>query len=180
MRELLRRIGPRYGISLGLILAVLIVIAAGKLLGHGTNTPLVTDRGTSSGSDTSTSTATGPPDDGEPSPQAPVPPSTSPGAADPLTVATKFTNAWLHHTGVSQAQWAAGVNVYATSHLTNQLKGTDPAGVPADRITGDFVQINFSPSYVQYSVSTDSGTLTLYLQADKGRWLVSGIDWTRA
>lgn len=174
MREL-RRLGPRYGISLGLILVVAVIVLAAKLAGPGTELPLVN---AGPGSYVSTG-ATGLPDDGEPTPNTPGPPSTSPGAQTPLTVARKFTEAWLNHRNVTDAQWRANVTRYTTTSVSNELSGTDPAAVPADRITGAFTQIDFGPSYVEYTVPTDSGTLTLYLQSDEGRWLVSGIDWTR-
>jgi hypothetical protein len=173
MRGLLRRLGPRYGIGLGLLVIVAIVIAAAKLVGHGSPVPMVIDRTRTAAA------ATGPPNDGESTPQAPARPSTSPGAAAPLSVATKFAQAWLHHTGVTQTQWHAAVSAYASRALSAQLDGTDPADVPASRITGDVTQVDFSASYVQYIVPTDSGMLTLFLQSDGGRWSVTGIDWAR-
>lgn len=174
MRELLRRIGPRSGISLGLIVIVLAIVAIGKLYG-GSAHPLVVNGGASIDE---SAVATGPPDDGEPSPIGPAPPSTRPGGRSALTVATKFASAWLHHTGVTPAAWHAEVAKYATSALSDELDGVDPADVPADRVTGPFVEIDFDASYVQYRVPTDSGTLTLYLRASKGHWLVSGVDWS--
>jgi hypothetical protein len=174
--RLLRRISPRSGISLGLIVIVLAIVAIGKLYG-GSAHPLVVNGGASIDEG---GAATGPPDDGEPSPLDPAPPSTRPGGRSALTVATEFANAWLHHTGITPAAWHAGVAKYATPALAAELDGADPAGVPADRVVGPFVEVDFDASYVQYQVPTDSGTLTLYLRAGKGHWLVSGVDWTAA
>jgi hypothetical protein len=95
-------------------------------------------------------------------------------------VAKAFANAWLHHTGVTATEWHAAVAEYATPDLSDELDGADPADVPADHLTGDLIQTDFSRSYVQYAVLTDAGTLTLYLQGVSGRWLVSGIDWARS
>src|SRR5215467_1152914 len=109
MRALLRRLGPRYGISLGLILLVAVVLVIARLGGH-VGSSLVT----TGGGGGVLPTASGPPDDGDVGSSAPVPPSTSPGAATPQTIATDFTMAWLHHTGVSSAAWL-NVNDTATT-----------------------------------------------------------------
>lgn len=176
MRDLMRRIGPRNAIGLAGIVVVAAVIAIVALSSSGpppgpTIGPPSPDRAMS---------ASNPPDDAEPSPDAAAPPSTSPGAASPRTVAKAFANAWLHHSGLTSTEWHAAVAKYATTDLSDQLDGADPADVPADHLTGDLIQTDFSSSYVQYAALTDAGTLTLYLQGVDGRWLVSGIDWTRS
>jgi hypothetical protein len=176
MRDLMRRIGPRYAISLVVIVVVTAIIAIVRLSASGPS-PASTIGGQSPGLATSASDA---PDDAEPSPDVAASPSTSPGAASPRTVATAFANAWLHHTGLTSTEWHAAVAKYATTDLSDQLDGADPADVPADHLTGDLIQTDFSSSYVQYAALTNAGTLTLYLQGVNGRWLVSGIDWTRS
>lgn len=177
MRDWMRRVGPRYGIGVAVIVAVTAVVLIVKL--SGTGPPPGPGIGAVESPDPAIS-ASNVRDDAEPSPDAPAPPSTSPGAASPRTVATAFADAWLDHTGVTSTEWHAAVAKYATTDLSDQLDGADPADVPADHLTGDLIQTDFSSSYVQYAVLTDAGTLTLYLQSVNGRWLVSGIDWTRS
>ncbi len=173
MRTLLSRIGPRYGVGLGLIVAVAIVLAFARAVGNGHGTSLET--GGSPGP--IGVTVSGPPDDGEGTTPTPAAPSTSPGADSPRTVATRFAQVWLHH-DVSAAQWHANVSRYTTRALSDELNGADPAGVPADRVVGAITQIDVGADFCQIEVPTDTGTLTLSLRADSGRWLVSGIDWT--
>jgi hypothetical protein len=178
MRQALRLLGTRYGAALGLVLLIAIVVAAGKVVGGGSGLPVI-----GSGPDsvaTPTATQSPIPDDGDLASSAPAPaPSTSPGAPDPKTVATNFTRAWLNHTGVSATQWHTGVARYATPTLSTKLDGVDPAGVPANQITGDVTLIDHAESYVDATVPLDNGLLTLQLVATHGRWLVDTVDWQR-
>src|SRR4051794_12455639 len=116
--------------------------------------------------------------DSVPSPVSPPPPSTSPGAAEPATVAAAFLAAWLKH-DVTAEQWQKSLSGYATKDLLAKLKDTDPAGVPADRLTGDVTIVSRDAAFVQASAPVDSGTVRLNLVADHGRWLVDGVDWDR-
>ena len=175
MRALLRRLGPRYGVSLGLILLVVVIVVIARLGGH-VGSSLVT----TGGGGGVLPTASGLPDDGGVDSSAPVPPSTSPGAATPQTVATDFTTAWLHHIGVSGAAWLKAVDRYATERLVGQLADADPQTVPANRITGPLAVTDHSASWVEVAVPTDAGTLTLSLLADQGRWQVDAVDWNPA
>jgi hypothetical protein len=177
MRDWMRRIGPRYVIGLAVIVAVTAAVLIVKL--SGTGPPPGPGIGAVE-SPVPVISASDVRHDADPSPDAPAPPSTSPGAAGPRTVARAFAAAWLHHTGVTSTEWHAAVAKYATTDLSEQLDGADPADVPADHFTGDLIQTDFSSSYVQYAVLTNAGTLALYLQGVNGRWLVSGIDWTRS
>jgi hypothetical protein len=110
---------------------------------------------------------------------SPPPPSTSPGAAPPEQVAADFTRAWLHHDGVTGDQWRQGLTKYATKALLDKLKNTDPAGVPAQRMTGPVKLQDEAASFVIAVVPVDSGTLTLHLLATNGRWQVDTVDWER-
>jgi hypothetical protein len=113
------------------------------------------------------------------SPESPAPPVTSPGAAEPATVATDFVRAWLAHDGVTPEQWRAGFARYATPALRDKLKDTDPAGVPAQRMAGPVVLANRSATFVEASMPLDTGTVRLRLLATNGRWLVDGVGWER-
>lgn len=174
MRRLLRLIGNRYGVSLGLIVVVVAIVVAAKALGGGTRAQLGGDPAPAA-----TSTASTEPDDGEDSPPAPIAPSVSAGAADPGTVAVDFAKAWLHHDGVSAQQWYDGLAKYATANLRDQLTGVDPAGVPASTITGAATLTPHDVGYAVVTIPVDSGLLTLRMLGTSGRWLVDGVDWGR-
>lgn len=175
MKGFLRQIGPRYGISFALVIVVALIVVIGNLLPHASKDPFIR-----AGVDGSPQyTATGPPDDGGSGLQSPEPPITSPGEAPPQVVATSFAEAWLHHTGVTASAWHRAIAKYSTKALSVQLADTDPASVPADHIAGVLTLTHVSAAYVEVSIPTDSGTLVLALQADRGQWLVSSVDWDR-
>src|SRR5262245_18151520 len=135
MRTVLRLIGTRYGIALVLALVVLGIVGIGKTLIGNNHAevpigPVV--------SPPTTPGPTGPTlgDDSLVDPTGSIAgPSLSPNAPSPTTVASRFVNAWLHHTGVTPEQWRAGLAPHATSALMTKLKETDPAGVPASSVT---------------------------------------------
>lgn len=175
MRRLLRLIGSRYGISLAAVVVVAAIVLVARALGGGDRPPPTGDpdqRGAA--------TASYEPDDGEDSPAPVESPSTSPGAADPTAVALAFAQAWLHHDGVSSQQWFDGLAKYVTDDLREQLTGVDPAGVPANSVTGDPTLAAGDRAYAQVTIPVDSGVLSLRLLATNGRWLVDGVDWERS
>lgn len=106
-------------------------------------------------------------------------PWTSPGAPKPAEVARSFAEAWLRHDGVEARQWHDGLRPYATGTLLDKLAGVDPAGVPADRITGDLSVRPVNDSLVEVVIPVDSGVLRLGLLAEQGRWRVDTVDWQR-
>lgn len=178
MHSVLRLLGTRFGAAIGLVLLIALVIGIGKAIGGPSRQPLVA--GPAASTAPASPTATPPEDDGMGS-AAPVPgPSTSPGAPDPQTVALHFTTAWLNHTGVSAGVWHSGVAKYATTNLSTELDGTDPADVPTNRMTGQPTVIDHATSYVDVAIPCDGGTVTLRVLATNGRWLVDGVDWQRS
>ena len=171
----LRRLGLRYGISLGLVVVVIVVIVVARARSHSTGS-LVTGR-----ADGGLVPSTSPiPDDGVASVPAPQPPSTSPGSATPQAVATTFATDWLRHAGVTAARWRAALAALSTDRLDGELADADPQTVPADRITGPVTLTDHAASFVVANVPTDAGTLTLSLLATGGRWQVDAIDWAPA
>jgi hypothetical protein len=118
-------------------------------------------------------------DDGLTSPRPPRSPAVSPGAAKPLAVARAFAAAWLRHRNVRADEWREGLLPHSTEALTEQLAESDPAGVPADRITGEPQLIPGGAEFADVAVPLDSGRLILRLIAPDGRWLVDGVDWER-
>jgi hypothetical protein len=177
MRQVLRLLGSRYGIALILVVVVLGIVGITRAIAG----PY---RSTSAypGVDPTPTTSIDPTagDDSLVSPEAPPPPSTSPGSPEPESVATSFVQAWLTHDGVTPDQWRAGFAKYATANLRSKFKETDPAGVPAQRTTGPVVLQSRAATYVEASVPVDSGTVRLRLLGTNGRWLVDGVDWERA
>ncbi|MGI5212954.1 hypothetical protein [Plantactinospora sp. CA-290183] len=106
-------------------------------------------------------------------------PYTSPGAPVPAAVARSFGTAWVAHRGVTAQRWLDELLPLATPELAEKLTGVDPAGVPADRLTGDPVVIPRSDSLVEVTIPVDSGELRLGLLATEGRWRVDTVDWSR-
>jgi hypothetical protein len=117
--------------------------------------------------------------DGILSTEPPPTPRTSPGAAPPEDVAGRFATAWLTHRGVPAKQWYDALRPLSTVGLTERLSGVDPAGVPADRLTGELMVVTRSEEFVEVTVPVDAGTLRLELVAPQGRWLVDAVDWER-
>jgi hypothetical protein len=174
MRQVLRLIGSRYGMALMLVVLVLIVVGVMRGVAGSNRQTLGTAVEPSPAAVNPTAA-----DDSVVDPGSPSPPYTSPGAAEPATVANAFLKAWLTHDGVTAAQWRAGFAKYATAALKDKLKDTDPAGVPAERATGGLVIQDRGATYVEASVPVDSGTITLRMIGANGRWLVDGVDWAR-
>ncbi len=177
MRQVLRLLGRRNTMALGIVLLIGAVVLAGRIAGGSRDNPVI---GANTGAAASpTATASTEADDGLSAPGPTPSPSTSPGAPPPQTVATDFTRAWLAHNGVTSDAWLAGLSRYATASLRQRLKGVDPAGVPANAMNGDVSIVDHSTSYVDAVIPLDSGTLDLRLIATEGRWLVDGVDWQR-
>lgn len=179
MRTALRLLGSRYGIALVLIVLVLAVVGVMRGVAGSNRETLGTPVEPSFPASYGPSAA----DDGvvadDGSASSPAPPSTSPGAAVPVTVAKDFMAGWLHHDGTTSAQWLAGFARYATASLRDKLKDTDPSGVPAERVTGDVTLTDRAATFVEADVPVDSGTVRLRLLSTGGRWLVDGVDWDR-
>jgi hypothetical protein len=171
MRDLLRRVGFRYGVSVGVLVVVALVVIIARAAGHPA-TSLVTSGAPN------VPVASGSPDDGSATVPSPVAPLTSPGAATPQQVATAFTRAWLHHTGVTAKTWLASLTPYVTDRLAGQLTSADPETVPASRITGPVALTPHAADWVEVAVPVDGGALDLSLRATGGHWAVDTIDWS--
>lgn len=166
----------RLGIALVLIAIVLAVVGVGRLF--------------SDGESASPSLGLGSPapaisidpseDDSVVSSEAPPTPRTSPGRAEPEAVAYAFASAWVSHTGVTSKKWLDRLLPNATADLADQLRGVDPAGVPADRVVGRPSVSAVNDTMVNAVVTVNSGRLSLRLVAPDGHWLVDGIDWAAA
>lgn len=171
-----RVLRSRYGVAFLLAVIVIGIVGSAKLVGAPADSGLVLPPPPTTPAVTVDPT-TG--DDGVVSPKPPPPPDTSPGTAKPLAVARAFALAWLRHRDVTAEQWRAGLLPHSTQALSGKLSDTDPAGVPADRITGDLNLVPRGKAFVEVTVPVDSGLLRLRLVAPEGRWLVDGVDWER-
>jgi hypothetical protein len=176
MRPVLRLLGSRYGMALVLVVLVLAVVGIMRGVAGSNRGTLGTTIEPSPGISIDPSAG----NDSVIVPDSPAPPVTSPGAAEPTTVASAFVKAWLTHDGVTSEQWRAGFARYATAALKEKLRNTDPAGVPAQRTSGEVTLQNRGATYVEASIPLDSGTVRLRMLATNGRWLVDGVDWERA
>jgi hypothetical protein len=177
VRTVLRLLGTRYGAAVALIVLIAVVVGVGKLVGGSRPEQTPLGSGTVLDSPSASSSQLG--DDGVGEPPNPPPPSTSPGAADPQTVAMDFTEKWLHHDGVTADQWLAALRPYATKALQDRLSGVDPLTVPANKVAGAASATDRSASYVDVTIPLDSGALSLGLTSTNGRWLVDSVDWQR-
>lgn len=175
-----RLLRSRAGVAIVLFAIVLLIVGVAR--GFSGN---ATDRGPTVVSG-GTATPVGPSVDpsynydGPVSSLAPPTPSTSPGGAKPEAVGYAFAAAWIDHQNVSAEAWLDRMLPHATESLAAKLGGVDPAGVPADRITGEPVVASYAESVVDVTLPVDSGTLRLTLVAPEGRWLVDSVDWERA
>ncbi|MEU8000860.1 hypothetical protein AB0B66_06850 [Catellatospora sp. NPDC049111] len=166
---------PRTVVALGLAGVVAVIVALGKLFGDAA--PPVTS---SVQPPVAVPSVVDPHegDDGliqiDPTP-SPMKASNGPQA---LSVATKFAQQWIKHDRKADA-WLDSLRPHSTETLVAELDGVDPAGVPANRITGPARMEALADAFVEVVIPIDAGLLRLRLVATQGRWLVDGIDWER-
>ncbi|GLY97066.1 hypothetical protein [Actinoplanes sp. NBRC 103695] len=164
----------RWGVALVLAIIVLAVVGIGRVFSDGSE-PDRTPVG--AGSPRPTLSVNLDDEDSVISPEPPPQPKTSPGTAQPEAVAYAFAGAWVDHRSVSAKTWRDRLRPNATEELANDLAGTDPEDVPADRVNGQPKLVPIGENLLDAVIETDSGQLTLRLTAPEGRWLVSAIDW---
>jgi hypothetical protein len=181
LRTLLRHLGTRYGIGVGLLVAVVMVVVIARFLPHSDVPPVVSDGApvpsAAAGSSLPQLPSASP---AGPLLHSPEPPRVKAGTASPQRVAREFADAWLRHTGGSAASWLHGVSTFSTPALLAQLSETDPANVPASRITHDPHVVDNTADNCVVDIPMDTGTLSLTMNTVSGRWLVDGVDWARS
>jgi hypothetical protein len=163
----------RWGVGLIIVVIVFAVVGLGRIFAGSTSHDPV---GAASSPEPVVSVDPSD-DDGVLSSEAPPAPVTSPGRAQPEAVAYAFASAWVDHKNVSPKAWHDGLVPNATKHLSDQLTGVDPAGVPASRVLGRPGLVPVNSTLVNAVVNVDSGKLTLRLVSPDGHWLVDGVDW---
>ena len=100
----------------------------------------------------------------------------SPSASESVTrVATAFAKAWSA-SGRSQQEWTRGIQPFVTPALAAGLAQTDPARVPATKVTGEAVLLTASAASAQVRVPTDGGSIVVTLKrAGAGPWQVFDV-----
>jgi hypothetical protein len=104
----------------------------------------------------------------------------APEGPDPRVVGTAFAADWVATAGLSPLAWQNRLRPRMTPRLTEELSGVDPSRVPATRLTGQPSVIPLGAAVADVLIPVDSGTLRLRLVVLEDRWLVDGVDWTRA
>lgn len=90
-------------------------------------------------------------------------------------VATAFAQAWSS-SGRSQQEWTRGIQPFVTPDLAAGLAQTDPARVPATKVTGEVVLLTASATSAAVKVPTDGGSIVVTLsRASPGPWQVSDV-----
>jgi hypothetical protein len=90
-------------------------------------------------------------------------------------VALGFAQAWSS-SGRSQKAWADGIQPFVSPALAAGLAQTDPARVPATKVTGEPVLITASATAAQVKVPTDGGSIVVTLsRASTTPWQVSDV-----
>jgi hypothetical protein len=121
----------RWGVALVLALVVLAVVGIGRLFSDGPSKPVL-----SSGPPAPVISVDPSDEDGVVASEPPPSPATFRGRAEPEAVAYAFASAWVDHKHISATAWRDQLLPNATAKLADKLRGVDPAGVPADRVTG--------------------------------------------
>lgn len=93
-------------------------------------------------------------------------------------VAGAFVRAWS--SDGSRDVWYAAMERWASPELLRSLGSTDPAQVPADRVTGDARLVSSAKTSATVLVPTDGGDVLVTLSASGGGWKARDIAPTDA
>jgi hypothetical protein len=88
--------------------------------------------------------------------------------------AAAFVTAWGSHQPM--ASWYPRVSTLSTARLAIGLKSTDPANVPASRVTGPGALLATTAGTTQVFVPTDAGQVIVTLVPAGSHWLVDGVE----
>jgi hypothetical protein len=167
MRRLLRRIGARTGIALGLVVAIAVVLTWARVA-NGPSRPTPPHRGdvtlpsvaATAGADGVDVTAS----------------ATYSDDSSVLAAATAFATAWLNRT-LPANQWLDGMRPYATPELIGRLTGVDPLDVPESATLGQPAIRGRSDLYAEVLVPIETGdALDLGIALRDGHWVVATLD----
>jgi hypothetical protein len=97
------------------------------------------------------------------------------GSESVTRVATAFAQAWSS-SGRSQQEWTSGIQAFVTPALAAGLAQTDPARVPATRVTGEALLLTASATFARVRVPTDGGSIVVTLTRAASRpWQVTDV-----
>jgi hypothetical protein len=171
------------------MISIAAVVAAQALTGCASGDPGMTGADPRSAPASVAADATASPAGDTPAPSAPAsiePPGTDdhaePTAAAKASaapaVAAGFAAAWVRRDLPAQ-QWLAGVTPWCEPGFARLFATTDPRKLPSSKVTGTPKAVRAPAARsAEYTVSTDSGTLTVVLLDFRGQWRVSGNDYT--
>ncbi|OJF14467.1 hypothetical protein, partial [Couchioplanes caeruleus] len=101
-------------------------------------------------------------------------PTKSAKASAAPAVAAGFAKAWVRRELPAQ-QWHAGVARWCEPGFAKLLTTTDPRNLPSTRVTGKPKAVRAPANRsAEYTVATDSGTLSVVLTDWQGTWRVTG------
>jgi hypothetical protein len=90
-------------------------------------------------------------------------------------VAEAFAQAWSS-SGRSPQEWTRGIQPFVTRALATGLAQTDPAHVPATRVSGEALLMTASATSARIRVPTDGGAIVVTLTRGTSRpWEVSDV-----
>ena len=171
MRELLRRVGWRYGISIGLIVVVAGIVVVARFVGGSAGAmpyPRLSDTLPSldalgdDGVEDNNEPTDGPTEFGDDSVV--------------LNEASAFVGAWVR-SDLPAAEWLAGLRPHATEDLIEQLADVDPQEVPAYATAGEPEIRSRSATYADVIVPIAThDALALGLVNSGAGWLVASVD----
>jgi hypothetical protein len=117
--------------------------------------------------------------DGPDGPEASAEPSVAAPAA--VTVALAFAQAFVTRPPASAPdQWLAGVSRHTDQALTEQLRGMNPAELPASRLTGAAASVQGGVTSAEVRIPTDAGPLLAVCVLVAGRWVVADYELEEA
>ncbi len=167
MRNLMRRIGLRWGVSLGLVLVIAAIVVVARVADGDRDRRLYYP----DGADVTPSVASTVGDDG------PVAPTTEAYSDDAAVraAASSFTVAWLRRT-LPADEWLAGLRPFGTSNLIANLTGVDPLDAPDVTAPGEPTVRLRSELYAEVRVPIGSDALVLGMLKQDDHWLVDTVD----
>jgi hypothetical protein len=84
-------------------------------------------------------------------------------------------NAWVR-TGLTPAEWLGGMRPYARPEFIAQLSHTDPARVPASKVTSQPVAVLTASATTAFRFATDGGRVDVSTKKSGASCLVSDLE----
>lgn len=158
-----------------LMLALLAVVGRATD-GQASSRPAAAPAAPSTSASTQQTTSASP----SPGPTSTTASTSAPSTFGPVTkqsataAAFAFVRAWSSD-GASRDAWYAAMERWASPELLRSLASTDPAQVPADRVTGGARLVSSARTSATVVVPTDGGDVLVTLSASGGGWKARDI-----